>query len=146
MNTSSFTDTALNRLDGQTLGAFASHGILSCTPDAPLAEVARLMAVNRVHAIVVVDDTVPEPPVISDQDLTGAVATGHFDELCACDVAGTEALSLPATETLARAAQLLSDHRVSHLIVRDKRRDPIGVISTLDIAAAIAEQSHSPRD
>jgi CBS domain-containing protein len=144
MNTSSPTDTTLDRLDQQTLQAFASNGILSCTPDTPLAEVAEMMAVNRVHAIVVVDDTDAEPPVISDQDLTGAVATGHFDELCARDVAGTEALSLPASETLARAAQLLSDHRVSHLIVRDERRDPVGVISTLDIAAAIAEQSHSP--
>lgn len=139
MNTSPSANTALDRLDQQTLGEFASTGILSCTPDAPLAEVAGLMARNRVHAIVVVDDAYPEPPVISDQDLTGAAATGHFDELCARDVAGTEALSLPASETLARAAQLLSDHRVSHLIVRNERRDPVGVVSTLDIAAAVAE-------
>jgi CBS domain-containing protein len=139
MNTSSPADTTLDQLDQKTLEAFASSGILSCTPDAPLAEVAELMAVNQVHAIVVVDETDAEPPVISDQDLTAAAATGHFDELCARDIAGTEALSLPASETLARAAQLLSDHRVSHLIVRNERRDPIGVVSTLDIASAISK-------
>jgi CBS-domain-containing membrane protein len=139
MNASSPANTTLHRLDQQTLEAFSSNGILSCAPDAPLAEVAELMAVNRVHAIVIADDTGAEPPVISDQDLIGALATGHFDELTARDVAGTEALSLPTTETVARAAQLLSDHRVSHLIVRNERRYPVGIVSTLDIASAIAQ-------
>jgi CBS domain-containing protein len=138
MNTSSLPDTAMQRLEERTLGGYVGQGILSCTPDAPVAEVAGLMAVNRVHAIVVIDDTAPEPPVISDMDIVGALASGHFDELTARDIAGTEALSLPASETLARAAQLLDDHRVAHLIVRDERRDPVGIVSTLDIAAVAA--------
>ncbi len=127
------------QLGEKTISAYATTGILSCTPDAPLAEVAGLMARNRVHAIVVADDRAPEPPVISDLDLVSALASSHFDELSARDIAGTEAITVFEDETLGRAAQLLSDHRVSHVIVRNDRRAPVGIVSTWDIAAAVAE-------
>lgn len=128
-------------LAGRTVDEFASVGILSCTPDAPLDEVAWLMANNRVHAVVVADDTGPEPPVIADTDLIAAAGSGHFDQLSAGDIAGTEAVSVGSDETLERAAQLLAEHGVSHLVVRDRRRLPVGILSTLDVARAISGRS-----
>jgi len=125
----------------RTVDDFASIGILSVTPDAPLEEVAWLMSNNRVHAVLVVDDEAAEPPVIADADLVAAAVTGHFDQLCARDIAGTEGVSVPSGESLGRAAQLLAEHRVSHLIVRDSRRIPVGIVSSLDLARAIAEPS-----
>jgi CBS domain-containing protein len=127
------------RLESQLVASLKSTGILTVTPDAPLSEVAGLMSRNRVHAVMVADDTLPEPPVVSDLDLVGALTSGHFDELCARDVAGTEAVTVIETQNLLEAAQLLSDHRVSHLIVRDGRRVPVGIVSTWDVARAIAE-------
>jgi CBS domain-containing protein len=120
------------------LSECAHIGIVSCTPDAPLAKVAELMASNRVHAVVVVDDERAEPPVISDLDLAGAVASDHFDHLRASDVAGTEAISLKESDSLAHAAQVFADRKVSHVIVRNDRRYPIGIVSTHDLAVAIA--------
>jgi CBS domain-containing protein len=120
---------------------FASAGIVACAPDARLATVAWLMANNRVHAIVVVDDESAEPPVIADADVISAAASGHFDELRAIDIAGKSAISVSSDETLARAAELLAEHRASHLVVRDQRRAPIGILSTLDIARALGTRS-----
>lgn len=125
--------------EDRTVAEFATVGILSCTPDAPLDEVAWLMSNNRVHAVLVVDDEAAEPPVISDIDLIAAASSGHFDGLCARDIAGTEGVSVTEDETLARAAQLLAEHRVGHLIVRDNARVPVGIISSLDLARAIAQ-------
>jgi predicted transcriptional regulator len=125
-------------LAGTTVAQFASVGILSVPPDAPLDEVAWLMASNRVHAVVIVDDEAAEPPLIADVDLIAAADSGRFDQLCARDVAGTEAVSVRDDESLDRAAQLLTEHGVTHLIVRDRRRMPIGVLSTLDLARAIS--------
>ena len=125
-------------LAGATVDEFASAGILSCLADAPLDEVAWLMAHNRVHAVVVADDEATEPPVIADVDLIAAAASGRFDTLAARDIAGTEAVSVRSDEPLDRAAQLLADHDVTHLIVRDERRVPTGILSTLDIARAIS--------
>lgn len=131
----------VERLEGRTLREYASGGVVACPPDAPLTEVAGLMATNRVHAVIVADDQVPEPPVISDLDLTGALDSGHFDDLRARDIAGTEAISMSEDDSLAEAAKTLSGHRVSHVIVRNDRRYPVGIFSTHDLAIAISEAS-----
>jgi CBS domain-containing protein len=127
-------------LSARTVDEYASGGILSCTPDARLGEVAWLMAENRVHAIVVTDDDGLGPPLIADADLIAAAGSGHFDALCARDIAGTEAVSVREDETLERATQLLAEHQVSHLVVRDRRRHPVGILSTLDVARAISSR------
>jgi predicted transcriptional regulator len=114
------------------------HGILSCTADAPLGEVARTMAKHRVHAVMITSETGRRPVgVVSDLDvITAAAASG---EPSAGQVAATEPLSVSADERIERAAQLMAEHRVSHLIVVDAAAGyPIGVVSTLDIAAAYA--------
>ena len=138
MNSQTTPHAARDQLDEHKVGDYASHGILSCRPDAPLDEIAGLMVRNSVHAIVVVDDRTAEPPVISDLDLIAALTSGHYGELSAADIAGTHAVSVFEDEGLGRAAQLLSDNRVSHLVVRNERRQPVGIVSTLDLAAAIS--------
>ena len=146
MNSNADTESVTANLEGCLAGDYASNGILACNGDAPLAEIAGLMARNNVHAIVVVDDRAAEPPVVSDQDLVDAMASGHFDELTASDVAGTEAVSIFVDEDLRRAAQLLAEHRVNHLVVRNARREPVGIISTLDLAEAGSGFTRPPRD
>jgi predicted transcriptional regulator len=139
------SDPHPNPLAGSTVAEFATTGILSVQPDAPLEEVAWLMANNRVHAVAVVDDAAAEPPVIRDVDLVAATVSGHYQELRARDVAGTEAVSVRGDERLDRAAQLLARHGVTHLIIRDQRRVPSGILSTLDIARAIAGRGTTSR-
>ncbi len=124
-------------LAGFGVNSFASDGIVSVPSDAPLDEVAQLMSNHGVHAVVVVDDS-REPPVISDVDLIAAAASGQFDRLSAGDIAGTESISIDRDESLGRAAQILAEHSVAHLIVRDEGRVPVGVLSTLDLARAIS--------
>jgi CBS domain-containing protein len=132
-----------NPLAGATVGAFASAGILGCEPEAPLEEVAWLMANNRVHAVMVVVEGTPELPVIADADLVAAAASGHFDQLTSHDIAGTESVSVGRDEPLDRAAQLLADNGVTHLVVRDERRAPVGVLSTHDVARALSGRGGS---
>jgi predicted transcriptional regulator len=116
-------------------------GIVSCAPDASVREVAWAMSNNKVHAIFVVDDRAAEPPVILDSDLVAAASSGHFDHLRARDIASTEAKSVFVDDRLERAVELLGEGGVGHLVVRDRQRMPVGVISTLDVARAIADES-----
>jgi CBS domain-containing protein len=146
MNSSTHTQSVPDRLKSRLAGEYASNGIVACSGAAPLGEVAGLMARNNVHAIVVVDDQAVEPPVVSDQDLVDAVASGHFDELTAADIARSEAVSIFADEDLGRAAQLLAEHRVTHLVVRNVRREPVGIVSALDLAEAASGFGRPPRD
>jgi CBS domain-containing protein len=115
------------------------HGILSCSHEAPLAEVAGIMAKHRVHAVALTNGEAERPKgIVSDLDVVTAAANG--EETTAGQAAATEPLTVSAEERLDRAAQLMSEHGVSHLVVLDGAGGfPIGVLSTLDIAAVYAE-------
>ena len=114
------------------------HGILSCAADAPLGEVAGLMATHHIHAVAVTDGAGERPiGVVSALDVVAAAASG--EEPTAIQAAATEPLAVSAHESLARAAQLMTEHAVSHLVVLEPSSGhPVGVLSTLDIAAVYA--------
>ena len=114
------------------------RGILSCSADAPLGEVAGIMARHRVHAVAITDGESNRPAgVVSDLDIAAAIASGA--EPSAAEAAATEPLAVSADERLDRAAQLMSEHAVSHLVVLDAASGyPNGILSTLDIAAVYA--------
>lgn len=123
-------------IEGLTVGAFATIGLVECPADAPLDEVASLMATHLVHAVVVEGDE--GRGVIADSDLISAVASGEFEHLSAGDVAGSELVGVTCDETLTRATQLMAEHGLTHLVVLGENGLPIGVISTIDVARAIS--------
>jgi CBS domain-containing protein len=114
-------------------------GILSCSAEAPLNEVAGLMARHRVHAVAIIAGPGGRPTgVVSDLDVAAAVASG--EERTAGQVAATEPLAVSADEHIDRAARMMVEHGVSHLIVLDHEGGyPTGVLSTLDVAAVYGD-------
>jgi CBS domain-containing protein len=113
-------------------------GVVSCARDTPLRTVAQIMAERHIHSVVVSDlgSEVSGWGVVADVDLLGA-ADGDLDTLTAGETAGTELPTVTPDETLSRAAQLMAEHGVSHLIVVEDGR-AVGVVSTLDVAGIIA--------
>jgi len=117
------------------------RGVVTCARDASLSYVAELMAGRRVHCVVVTDD--PDDAdslwcIVSDLDLAAAASVRDLDEQTAGGTAATPALAIEPAETLQRAAQLMTEHGTAHLVVVDSRRRPVGVISTLDVAAVLS--------
>ena len=114
------------------------HGILSCSSEAPLGEVAGLMAKHRVHAVAVTNgDGRRVVAIVSDLDVAAAAAIGK--EPTAIEVAATEPLSISASEPMHLAAQKMAEHGVSHLVVLDPASGyPVGILSTLDVAVLYA--------
>lgn len=123
--------------------AEAMHeGIFSCTTETSLAEVAELMASHRVHCVVVSDGLEHADSlwgIVSDLDLVAAASVRDLDEQTAGATAATPALTVSPRETLQRAAQLMTEHGTSHLVVVDARRRPVGILSTLDVAAVLGQ-------
>lgn len=126
--------------------AEAMHpGLISCSPDTPLRAVAGMMATYRVHAILVTAHGAEELPgggvwgVISDTDLLRAAQMGDLDEQASRVLASAPVLTVGTGEKLAHAARLMAEHEISHLIVVEPHTArPVGVLSTLDIARALA--------
>ena len=120
-------------------------GIVSCAADAPLAEVARIMGDHRVHVVAVADLGHGRPygiwRLVSHMDVVAAIATGQA--VLAHEVAATEATRVSASDPLERAAELMSEHSVSHLLVVDPSGAyPVGIISTLDVVSAFGGSQH----
>jgi len=127
-----------------TVGDAMSHGLISCPPETPLRVVARMMATHGVHAIFVFeygeeDDEAPQLwAVVSDLDLVAATRL-DLDSLTAGGTAVTPLVSVASDSSIGEAGALMAQYGIAHLAVTEPgSRRPIGVISTLDIARAIA--------
>jgi CBS domain-containing protein len=119
-------------------------GVISCPADTPLAQVAEMMATYRVHAIVVAGtrlDAVRGEQLVwgflSDADLVHAARSGGVEGLTAGAVAHTQAPTVEPSTWLPTAARIMDEHGVAHLVVASGGQ-PVGVMSTLDVAAALA--------
>jgi len=126
--------------------AEAMHpGILSCPADAPLIEVARLMATHHVHCVAVMglseEDHVSDKVVwgiVSDLDLVRVgVRTGT--DRTAGAMALQPVVTVSTDTPLVEAGELMIAHGVGHLVVLNPATQlPIGILSTLDLAGVIA--------
>ena len=118
-------------------------GIISCGPETDLTTVARMMATNHVHAVVV---SGIEPMPNGGEHLTWGLVTA-LDLVTAAmpgtgtpeagEIASTEIVTVDAKEPLPGAVQLMIEHQLSHLLVVAGAR-PIGILSTLDVAGCLA--------
>jgi len=125
--------------------ADAMHpGVIGVAPDTDLETVARAMASHRIHAVVV-EGIEPEGGgerlvwgIVSDLDLMRAHDAPE-PLPTASQLAATEIVTVEPDDPLARAAQLMTEHDVNHLIVASAGSGrPLGVVSALDVAATIA--------
>jgi CBS domain-containing protein len=120
-------------------------GVITCQGETSLRAIAEIMAGYHVYAVVV--EGIPAEPgvesrsgwgIVSDVALAGAAARGELQST-AGELAGSAAVFIGPAEPLRRAAELMSERGVSHLIVStDPTARPVGIISTLDLAVAVA--------
>jgi CBS domain-containing protein len=128
------------RLDLTTVAQHMHAGVVTCDAQAPLTEVAALLADARIHCVVVAglmttsNGTRLSWGTFTDRDLIRALDRGEGG-LTAGAVAGTELVTVGPGDTIARVVQLMADHDVTHLVVVEQDF-PVGVISSLDVARA----------
>jgi CBS domain-containing protein len=130
--------------DQATVADAMSLGVIHCTPETSLRAVARLMATHNVHAVFVfdygdeADETAELWGMVSDLDVAAA-ACGDIDACTAALSAVTPLQTVTNDEPLRIAAQSMAFNGLAHLAVLDRAtRRPIGVLSTLDVARAVA--------
>jgi CBS domain-containing protein len=114
--------------------------VLTCGPETPLRDLARMMVTHAVHAVVVVDRDADDTPfmtgIVSDQHVARAAIEGR--EPVARDIADAQTATVSAGWTLEQAAAELLRTGSAHVVVTDGRGYPIGMLSTLDLARIVA--------
>jgi len=118
-------------------------GFIGCPLEAPLSEVARLMADHRVHCVVGFGDMAEDDTclwgVVSDLDLVSALAGGASAATSAGQIATTAVAIVRPHDSLRQVAEIMKDRGTTHVLVVAEGSDrPIGVVSTLDVAAQVA--------
>ena len=118
-------------------------GLFSCSPEDPIDAVARTMAEQAIHCVVVAGIARRDHGgehlgwgIVSDLDLmaaldpdTGAATAG--------EIAGSEIVTVSPRDPLALAARLMATHQTAHLVVVSPETGrPVGMLSTLDVARA----------
>lgn len=121
-----------------TVGDAMSAPVIACSSDTPLVAVARTMATRHVHALVVVDsgDDPHAWSVVSDRAVARAGAAAG--DRTAGDVAEQPLEAAEPDWPVDRAARLMAEHGVTHLVVVDPHGRPAGMLSTLDLAGIVA--------
>jgi CBS domain-containing protein len=115
-------------------------GVITCRPQTKLRDVARMMVGYDVHSVIVAD-------VHGDERAWGIVTTvdlarwaDDLDMLTAGDVATNDLVTIQSDEPLTRAAELMSEHGISHLVAVQPGTDrPVGMVSSRSLAAAMAQ-------
>ena len=123
--------------------ADAMHaGVVTCAADTPLRDVAWLMIEHRSQCVAVPasEGTGMAPwRLVSELDVVGAAAAGYVEDLTAAELATDEQLCISDDDRLDRAAELMSERRVAHLVVVGAASGrPVGILSALDVSAVIA--------
>ena len=121
-----------------TVADVMHRGVITCSPADRLEVVARAMADHAIHCVVAIDEGPPGEDddrlwgVISDLDLVRGIRSRETLD------AGTVSVDDP----LEVAADLMLQRHVAHLVVEADGR-PVGVLSTLDIARALATEEET---
>jgi len=127
-------------------------GLITCQQNAPLGQVASLLAKYHVHALVVTDSVGQPLGLISDFDLlagewlsTDSEALATMKQLTAGNLMTSPIDTIGADTPLQEAARIMLERQVHRLMVSD-HGEPVGIISISDIVAAIAGQTKANRD
>jgi CBS domain-containing protein len=117
------------------VGDAMNKAIVTCSSDAELREMGRLMAGHHIHSLVVPLGEPSQWGLVSDVDIAQA-AIGRPDAT-AKDLA-VPAMGIGNETPLAGAIEMMREQRTSHLIVTDTASgQPTGMISALDIAGIV---------
>jgi CBS domain-containing protein len=131
----------LRPLERRSVRDVMSRAFVTCLPDTPVEAAARAMADRRSRSIVVVKEDGRAAGVITGTDLL-SLYHGRADATVST-LMTTPVITCDPDLTLTAAAELMIDREVHRLVVVEAGGTgaaPIGVISTADIVAEMAQE------
>ena len=127
-------------------------GLLSCTPDTPLGQVAMLLTQRRVHALIVSNPTGAPLGMISDFDLLAGEwlsvdkeSLATMKGMTARDLMTSPIDTIEAGARVKDAADMMLDKQIHRLMVTETGV-PAGVLSVSDIVASLARHREAKRE
>ncbi|HEU4342451.1 MAG TPA: CBS domain-containing protein [Candidatus Binatia bacterium] len=130
----------------KTVRDWMHHGVITCTADTAVEEVAGTMEGKDISALVVVDQAGDAIGVISRTDLVNARFVQpywrHWPGMTAAHLMSKPVISVSPETDIDSAAHILHAKRIHRLVVMETsggRLCPVGILSVTDIARHLGE-------
>jgi CBS domain-containing protein len=115
-----------------------TESITCCTPETPLADVARKMVVHDCGAIPVIDDLDHNRPlgILTDRDIVcRIVASGRNPlEITAGECMTSPAFTVHPDDSIEDCCNVLEQHQVRRAVVVDEEGGCCGMVAQADVA------------
>ncbi|MEW6585593.1 MAG: CBS domain-containing protein, partial [Nitrospirota bacterium] len=135
-------DTRLD-FEAVSLQLVMQSPVIAVSEEAEIPEAANLMVINGLRRLVVVDDAhhvigiVTQTDIIKNLSIDSFVSYKKVEQIMNCKI-----ISVAQTDSLAKVVSLMSENRISCVLVLDNGR-PTGVITERDITRAVARNISS---
>jgi CBS domain-containing protein len=115
---------------------------VTVTMDTNVNKVAAIMAEKDVGFLPIVDEKGAAVGTVTDRDIVVRVVAKGLDAKNAKlrDFGGNEPIAVGPEDDLARARQLMRQHKVQRILVCDDQKKPVGVISLQDLSRSEDER------
>lgn len=123
---------------------------ITATPDSSLMQATKLMKENQIRRLPIIDDAGKLVGIVSDRDIRAASPSQAttlevhemyylLSELKLKSIMTKKPLSVKATDTVERAALIMTENRIGGLPVVDDADKVVGVISDMDVFRVLIE-------
>jgi CBS domain-containing protein len=124
--------------------------VITLAPETPILDVYRMFVEEEIHGAPVVDESGAVRGVVSTLDLLrfgseeAYVARDSSGQLTADDAATRELVTVGPDATVEEVARTMLAQHVHRVLVVDKDRELLGVISTFDLLRIVASLDGQP--
>lgn len=128
----------------QLVRDYMHPGVITCRPDAPMGQIAVMLAQHHIHGLIVADRDGRALGMITDFDLLAGEWLSADSEsldvmrkMTAGELMSTPVDTIDAGAAVKEAARVMLQKQIRRLLVTD-RGEPAGVISVSDLVASYA--------
>ena len=115
--------------------------VIAVSEETEVPEAANLMVINSLRRLVVVDDEHKVIGIVTQTDIIKNLSIDSFVSFKTAEqIMNRKIFAVGENDTLAKAVSLMSDNRISCVLVL-KGNKPSGIIAERDITRAIAEDT-----
>jgi CBS domain-containing protein len=125
----------------QILKSKGDHGVITVTPDTPIAEAASILAERRIGGVVVSADGTTADGILSERDIVRALAvrgTGCLTESVA-DVMTRNPVCCARQDTSDAVLGRMTDGRFRHMPVVEEGK-LVGIVTIGDVVKALLDE------
>ena len=122
--------------DAVPISDIMTRATVTSRADASVDALIALMSEHHIGCVPIVDEHDRPTGIVTKLDL---IECRGEDRTTAREVMMPHAMILPADATVARAAKLMSTEGIHHLLVVNRNRALMGIVSTFDITRWLAQ-------